>query len=462
LAHELVRALGVLEREPIKAKIKALAQDDRSELRKQGVRFGAYYIFVPALLKPAPRNLALQLWSLQAPGDAGEYLSTLGSVASSGRTSLSVDNGISKEGYRVAGYRPCGDRLVRVDVVERLAGMIRAAIADEQPRAAAGSHRISKGFIVSGQMTSLTGCSGEHFASILRSMGFRPVEMKRSDFFGSPSANDAAPSEPPAPAVDQGPTADNQASPPPAGEEEAKAEAVLAAPPAEPAPDAAPEEADTVQEDVDGVPEASDAVAEDVEAVPEGADELPSASEPLSKGGEPVLVDVAASLVSEDPSGGDSGVGADAQYALAQTSGPSGEPAKNADMIVVWRPDRSRIAQNRGGNESRHPTNRAPARLDTEGHSPVPRRKWARNRKQYPEARSIPVAPAHTAHAPSGADRPDSVQPEEKRRQQARDYDMPRLKATTAPQHNVKVDPNSPFAKLLELRSLLEKQAKRP
>ena len=69
LAHEVVRSLGVLEREPIKAKIKALAQDDRAELRKQGVRFGAYYIFVPALLKPAPRNLALQLWSVQAPGD---------------------------------------------------------------------------------------------------------------------------------------------------------------------------------------------------------------------------------------------------------------------------------------------------------------------------------------------------------------------------------------------------------
>ena len=194
LAHELVRALGVLEREPIRAKIKALTQDDRAELRKQGVRFGAYYIFVPALLKPAPRNLALQLWSLQAPGDASEYLPTLGSVASSGRTSLPLDKGISKEGYRVAGYRPCGERIVRVDVVERLAGMIRAAIAGEAPGGANGrpSQRTSKGFVVSGEMTSLTGCSGEQFASILRSMGFRPVEMKRSDFFGSPSTNEGA------------------------------------------------------------------------------------------------------------------------------------------------------------------------------------------------------------------------------------------------------------------------------
>jgi ATP-dependent RNA helicase SUPV3L1/SUV3 len=462
LARELVRTLGILEREPIKAKIKALAQDDRSELRKQGVRFGAYYIFVPALLKPAPRNLALQLWSLQAPGDAGEHLPTLGSVASSGRTSLSVDNGISKEGYRVAGYRPCGDRLVRVDVVERLAGMIRAAIAGEAPGAVAASHRVSKGFIVSGQMTSLTGCSGEHFASILRSMGFRPVEMKRSDFFGSQSANEATPSEPSQSAVDQGPTADNQAPSSAASEEEAMAEAVSATPPAESPLDAAAEGADAVPEDVDGIPEGADAVADDAEGVHEGADALSPAGEPLTQGGESIPVDMAASLVSEDPSGGDPGMAADGQSARPRTPDSSCEPAKNADMIVVWRPDRSRIAQNRGRSPSNHSTSGTPGRLDNEGHSPVPGRKWSRNRKPYTEARSTAAVPAHAAPAPRGSDRPDSPQPEEKRRQRARDYDMPRLKATTAPQHNVKVDPNSPFAKLLELRSLLEKQAKRP
>jgi ATP-dependent RNA helicase SUPV3L1/SUV3 len=463
LAHELVRSLGLLEREPIKVKIKALAQDDRAELRKQGARFGAYYIFVPALLKPAPRTLALQLWSLQAPGDASELLRTLCPVASSGRTSLSLDTGISKEGYRVAGYRPCGERIVRVDVLERLAGMIRAAIAGEAPGGADGrpSHRASKGFVVSGEMTSLTGCSGEQFASILRSMGFRPVEMKRSDFFRSQSANEAAPSEPPERAVDQGPTTDNQASSPAASEEEAIAEVVLAPPPAEPPPDAAPEGVDAVPEVADTVPEAAGAVAEDVEAVHEGADELSPAGEPLPEGGESVPVDMAASHVSEDL--GDAGVDADVQSAPAQTSGPSSEPAKNADMIIVWRPDRSRIAQNRGRSESKHLTGRTQGRLDTEGHSPVPGRKWARNKKKHTELHSTPLVPPHAADAPMSADKQDSVKPEEKRRQRASNYGMPRSNTTTAPQHKAKVDPNSPFAKLLELRSLLEEQAnKRP
>jgi hypothetical protein len=82
--------------------------------------------------------------------------------------------------------------------------------------------------------------------------------------------------------------------------------------------------------------------------------------------------------------------------------------------------------------------------LDTGGYSQAPGRKWTRKAATHP---------------PSKPNRPDPAQVDEKRRQRARDYDMPRLNTTTAPQHQAKVDPNSPFAKLLELRSLLEKQA---
>ena len=410
LARELVQSLGVLEREPIKAKIKALAQDDRAELRKQGVRFGAYYIFVPALIKPAPRSLALQLWGLQAPSDASELPRMLGPVASSGRTSLPLDKGISKEGYRVAGYRPCGERIVRVDVVERLAGMIRAAIGAEHAEIAPGrpSHRPAKGFVVSGEMTSLTGCSGEQFASILRSMGFRPVEMKRSDFFGPPSANVAAgQTESLAPAEDQGATAQDQAPPPTPYEEQAPIDPVLAAPP----PDAPP---DTVAEVADAVAEAADAVAE----------------------GTPPLV-------SADPSDGALDMNPDAESASAQTSSPSCESAKNADVVVVWRPDHRRIALNRErpGKQSRSGT---PGRLDTDGHGSDPTPKQARK-----AAERFPV----------NLNPPDRAHADEKRRQRTRDYDMPRSNPTTAPQHKAKVDPNSPFAKLLELRPLLEEQA---
>ena len=458
LAREVVRSLGVLEREPIRAKIKALSQDDRAELRKLGVRFGAYYVFVPALIKPAPRTLALQLWGLQAPGDANELLRTLGPVASSGRTSLPLDKGISREGYRVAGYRLCGDRVVRVDVVERLAGIIRGALGGEPPGRAPGgpAHRSSKGFVVTGEMTSLTGCSGEQFGSILRSMGFRSVEMKRTDFFGSSPSPDESrgQAESDAPTADQGSMAHDQ---PPSTEtsEEGAAEAILVAPSAEPLPnavlegaDTVPENADAVPEGVDAVPENADAVLEGAEAIPEDADAVPQDTDAVPenadavhKGGDVVPADRAAS--SSDPSDGALAADANVRAEPLRTAGTSCEPAKSADMIVVWLPDHRRSAPNRRG-ERKHPRGATPGRLDTESHTAdeTPRR------TREADAR-LPTTP----------NRSDQTRTDKKRRQRISGYDMPKPAPTTAPQHGAKVDPNSPFAKLLELRSLLEEQA---
>jgi ATP-dependent RNA helicase SUPV3L1/SUV3 len=456
LAQELVQALGVLDREPIKAKIKTLAQDDRAELRKLGVRFGAYYIFVPALLKPAPRNLALQLWSLQAPGDASELLRTLGPVASSGRTSLPLDKEISKDGYRVAGYRSCGERIVRVDVAERLAGMIRAAIAGEAPGVAAGrpSPRAGKGFVVSGEMTSLTGCSGEPFASILRSMGFRSVEMKRSDFFGSQTVNEAAgESESPKVADDQEPAGDVQASPPTAREDETAAEANLAAPVTEPAADdalegaeATPDEAESVLEGAD-VGAEGDTLAEHVETVHEGAENVSEGMDAVPEGLETITGAAGAAEADEsttslsDPSAGALPEHITAQGSSSQASGAKSESEKGADTILVWRPDNRRPSPPRG-RENRQARSERSGRVSAPQHTPAAAPVWRRET-------AVPKRP----------DRPNSPRADEKRRQRPNDYDMARSTPTAPPAQKVKVDPNSPFAKLLELRSLLEEQA---
>src|ERR1700733_3902797 len=471
LARELVRSLGVLEREPIKAKIRALSQDDRAELRKQGVRFGAYYLFLPILLKPAARTLALQLWGLQASGDATELLRTLGPVASSGRTSLALDKGIGKEGYRVAGYRACGERVVRVDVVERLAGMIRAAIAGEAPGGADGapSQRISKGFVVSGAMTSLTGCSGEQFASILRSMGFRSFEMKRSEFFASQSANEAATqSELPKPAEEQqGSFGDEQA--PAASEDGVPADSILAAPLSELPHDENLADAEAVPEVVGASPKGNDAVTADVEAVPEpvaapedadivlpgldavadSADDLTESADAPSEGacvvaevGAPVPADMVASPAagaSDEAPGGN----ACEQSASPQTSDSRAEHAKNTEMIIVWRPDHRKTAPRRE-REAKHSRSEGRGRSDAQGPPPVATPNWRRDAATPP---------------PTRPNRPNSARADEKRRQRPKDYDMARTTPTTAPQKPAKVDPNSPFAKLLELRSLLEEQA---
>ena len=45
--------------------MKGLDQPSRATLRKYGVRFGAYHIYIPGLLKPAPRALATLLFALK-------------------------------------------------------------------------------------------------------------------------------------------------------------------------------------------------------------------------------------------------------------------------------------------------------------------------------------------------------------------------------------------------------------
>jgi ATP-dependent RNA helicase SUPV3L1/SUV3 len=423
LAGGLAKALGILEREPIRGQLKALAQSDRAELRKLGVRFGAYYVFAPTLIKPAARTLALQLWSLQAPSDAGALLAPLAQVASSGRTSLLIDKAISREGYRVAGYRPCGERVVRVDVIERLAGIIRGAIMESQALAALrpAGHGRSGGFVVSGQMTSLTGCAGEQFASILRSIGFRSLEMKRSEFLGAPPVVESPEQREPISQTESPEiAAAGQASPAIGGDAKALLDALSGShegPPGDGTP------LDIAQPDV-----SLDGLCSDASRVePGGTSSVPSASATNS------------------------------------------EAEKNAELIVVWRPDRSAFSRREAVNRTGRSRDQAPHgvrsrnglldRSDNAGRSTAA----AEERRKKPRL-DLAADDRKAAIGPSAsADRREAAPHDEKHRQSPSGRDMSRSRPASERQERAKVDPNSPFAKLLELRPLLEGQAnKRP
>ena len=64
--------------------------------------------------------------------------------------------------YRTAGYRICGERAVRVDILERLADLIRPVLAwrETSPGAKPDGALDGRSFLVTGAMTSLTGASG--------------------------------------------------------------------------------------------------------------------------------------------------------------------------------------------------------------------------------------------------------------------------------------------------------------
>ncbi|MFO0406978.1 MAG: helicase-related protein, partial [Labrys sp. (in: a-proteobacteria)] len=181
VAFQLVEALGVLDRQKVSEDVKSLDQAQRATLRKLGVRFGAYHIYLPALMKPAPRTLAAQLGALDHGGLDQKGLDELPHLAASGRTSFKADPTIDKTLYRLIGYRVAGERAVRVDILERLADIIRPAIA-YRPGTTVGAPpegtADGDGFVVTVRMTSLVGCSGEDFASILKGLGYRSEKRK--------------------------------------------------------------------------------------------------------------------------------------------------------------------------------------------------------------------------------------------------------------------------------------------
>ncbi len=176
IAFQVAEALGVLERSRVADEMKGLDQTARGTLRKLGLRFGAYHIYLPALVKPAPRALAAQLWALRHGGvELAKGLDEVPHLAASGRTSFVADPEVPKGLYRAAGFRVCGARAVRVDILERLADLIRPAIAyrpGTTPGAPPPGTADADGFVTTVQMTSLAGCSGEDFASILKALGY--------------------------------------------------------------------------------------------------------------------------------------------------------------------------------------------------------------------------------------------------------------------------------------------------
>ncbi|MEQ1769858.1 MAG: helicase, partial [Devosia sp.] len=176
VAYRLYENLGLLPRGAVSEEVKGLDQDVRAKLRKLGVKFGAYHIYVPLALKPGPRELALILFALKNGGVRQPGVSELPHTVLSGRTSFQVDPEISTRLYEVAGFKVAGKRAVRIDILERLADIIRPLIAldpkTHQGTVPAGAAE-ANGFRVTVEMTSLLGTAGEDFASILTSLGYR-------------------------------------------------------------------------------------------------------------------------------------------------------------------------------------------------------------------------------------------------------------------------------------------------
>ena len=192
IAFRLKENFGVLKRDTVADEINTLDQTARADLRKYGLRFGAFNIFFPAMLKPAAADLSASLWLLKNPvAPNAEGKSPVPQLPRPGLTSAATDPATPEAMYRAYGFHVSGPRAVRLDILERLADLIRPLLAyradpaksDAPPKGATGDG----GFRATDDMMSILGCSADELGQVLQSLGFRldrrpiavpPIEAK--------------------------------------------------------------------------------------------------------------------------------------------------------------------------------------------------------------------------------------------------------------------------------------------
>ncbi len=254
-AFRMVENLGIVPREGVADEVKALDQDARGALRKHGVRFGQFTVFLPLLLKPAPTRLRLVLWALARGLDDFPESPPPGLV-----TVPTLRD--APEGYHpMAGYRVAGERAIRIDMLERLADMIR----QENTRG---------GFEAKADMLSITGLTLEQFAALMEGLGYRAERGERPKVRPEPqalppeAAEDGTPEIVPEPQVpDEERQADSDAL---TGESAPEIDpAPSEAAPAGEAPSVEPEAAPPAEERVEAAEEPVTAEAQEPGAEPE-------------------------------------------------------------------------------------------------------------------------------------------------------------------------------------------------
>ncbi|GAA6192049.1 helicase-related protein [Phaeobacter sp. NW0010-22] len=160
-AFRMVEALGILPRVAVAQEVKDLDQDARGALRKHGIRFGQFTIFMPLLLKPAPTRLRLVLWSL------AQGLQEFPEAPPPGLVTVPAIKD-APQGYdTMSGYRDAGDRSIRIDMLERLADMLRS----EDSRG---------GFEAKADMLSITGMTLEQFVELMQGLGYKAEKGERA------------------------------------------------------------------------------------------------------------------------------------------------------------------------------------------------------------------------------------------------------------------------------------------
>ena len=165
LAYRLYENNGVIKRSNILEYLKNINQEDRKKLRKLGVKFGRYHVFLFKLFKPSSVSLRILLWKCFN----NEFLTL--SPPTFGLNFLDGMKSANKDFMLLCGFEKFDDIYVRIDILERLFLIIFNSKKDNK-----------REIKVVPEMLNLLGCTSENFKRLLKKMNYKIYE-KEKEFF---------------------------------------------------------------------------------------------------------------------------------------------------------------------------------------------------------------------------------------------------------------------------------------
>lgn len=164
-AYILYQENGSVAREAHFQTLKDLDQDSRRPLREIGVVFGQYNIFMKELMKPKPATLLGLLTAFGAGGHGKPFVPFAG-VTSIPNTGEFESTQYSQDALSVAGYRACGPRIIRFDILDRLSKLVRDA-QGQTP-----DHIQGRKFQIMQEMLAILGSTYEEARGVFKALGY--------------------------------------------------------------------------------------------------------------------------------------------------------------------------------------------------------------------------------------------------------------------------------------------------
>ena len=166
LAYQLYENNGVLKRDKVLEYLKKLGQDERKILRKLGVKFGRYHVFLFKLLKPESVSLRILLWKNYHQKSFNLKPPTFG------LNFLEDKDYKNKNFMLLCGFENFDKYFVRIDILERLFVQIINTNPDNKAK-----------IKLVPEMLNLLGCSKNNFIKLIKKMSYKTFEENNEIYF---------------------------------------------------------------------------------------------------------------------------------------------------------------------------------------------------------------------------------------------------------------------------------------